>query len=55
MVQPSLSFDPIDEARRHWEERWTEEAATEFRRAADLTDNAPQRALLLRRAAKPAE
>jgi DNA-binding MarR family transcriptional regulator len=30
MVQPSLSFDPIDEARRHWEERWTEEAATEM-------------------------
>jgi len=32
-----------------------DEAAAEFRRAADLTDNAPQRALLLRRAAKPAE
>ena len=30
MAQPSLSFDPIDEARRHWEERWTEEAATEM-------------------------
>ena len=30
MVQPSLSFDPIDEARRHWEERWTEDAATEM-------------------------
>ena len=30
MVQPSLSFDPIDEARRHWEERWTEGAATEM-------------------------
>jgi RNA polymerase sigma-70 factor, ECF subfamily len=31
----------------------TEEAAAEFRRAADLTDNAPERALLLRRAANP--
>src|ERR1700754_4665180 len=30
MPQPSLSFDPIDEARRHWEERWTEDAATEM-------------------------
>src|SRR5882757_3546931 len=30
MVQPSLSFDPIDEARRHWEERWTGDAATEM-------------------------
>ena len=30
MAQPSLSFDPIDEARRHWEERWTEDAATEM-------------------------
>ena len=30
MPQPSLSFDPIDEARRHWEERWTEGAATEM-------------------------
>jgi RNA polymerase sigma-70 factor, ECF subfamily len=30
-----------------------EEAAAEFRRAADLTDNAPERALLLRRAANP--
>jgi DNA-binding MarR family transcriptional regulator len=29
MPQPSLSFDPIDEARRHWEERWGE-AATEM-------------------------
>jgi RNA polymerase sigma factor (sigma-70 family) len=28
-----------------------EEAATEFRRAADLTDNSPERSLLLRRAA----
>jgi RNA polymerase sigma factor (sigma-70 family) len=32
-----------------------EEAAAEFRRAADLTDNAPERALLLRRAANPTE
>ena len=30
MPQPSLSFDPIDEARRHWEERWSGEAATEM-------------------------
>ncbi len=30
-----------------------EEAAAEFRRAADLTANAPERALLLRRAANP--
>lgn len=30
MPQPSLSFDPIDEARRHWEERWSEGAATEM-------------------------
>jgi DNA-binding MarR family transcriptional regulator len=30
MAQPSLSFDPIDEARRHWEERWSEDAATEM-------------------------
>src|SRR6201995_1785471 len=30
MSQPSLSFDPIDEARRHWEERWTEGAAPEM-------------------------
>src|ERR1700759_5699503 len=30
MSQPSLSFDPIGEARRHWEERWTEGAATEM-------------------------
>jgi DNA-binding MarR family transcriptional regulator len=25
-----LPFDPIDEARRHWEERWTKRAATEM-------------------------
>jgi DNA-binding MarR family transcriptional regulator len=25
-----LPFDPIEEARRHWEERWTKEAATEM-------------------------
>jgi DNA-binding MarR family transcriptional regulator len=25
-----LPFDPIDEARRHWEERWTKQAATEM-------------------------
>jgi DNA-binding MarR family transcriptional regulator len=25
-----LSFDPIDEARRQWEARWSEEAATEM-------------------------
>src|ERR1700759_1169406 len=30
MPQPSLSFDPIDEACRHWRERWTEGAATEM-------------------------
>jgi DNA-binding MarR family transcriptional regulator len=30
MPQPSLSFDPIDEARRHWEGRWSEEAAAEM-------------------------
>jgi DNA-binding MarR family transcriptional regulator len=30
MPQPSLSFDPIEEARRHWEERWSGEAATEM-------------------------
>src|SRR5690242_14213784 len=30
MAQPSLSFDPIAEARRHWEERWTGDAATEM-------------------------
>lgn len=32
-----------------------EEAAAEFRRAADLTDNAPERSLLLRRAADAVE
>jgi DNA-binding MarR family transcriptional regulator len=25
-----LPFDPIEEARRHWEERWTKRAATEM-------------------------
>jgi DNA-binding MarR family transcriptional regulator len=25
-----LPFDPIEEARRHWQERWTSEAATEM-------------------------
>jgi DNA-binding MarR family transcriptional regulator len=25
-----LPFDPIDEARRHWQQRWTERAATEM-------------------------
>ncbi|MBS1864260.1 MAG: MarR family transcriptional regulator [Actinobacteria bacterium] len=30
MAEPSLSFDPIDEARRHWEERWSAGAATEM-------------------------
>jgi DNA-binding MarR family transcriptional regulator len=25
-----LPFDPIEEARRHWEERWTKQAATEM-------------------------
>src|SRR6201986_4679097 len=30
MPQPSLSFDPIDEAPRHWEGRGTEAAATEM-------------------------
>jgi DNA-binding MarR family transcriptional regulator len=25
-----LPFDPIDEARRHWEERWSKQAATEM-------------------------
>jgi DNA-binding MarR family transcriptional regulator len=25
-----LPFDPIDEARRHWEARWSEDAATEM-------------------------
>lgn len=27
---PPLPFDPIEEARRHWRERWSEEAATEM-------------------------
>jgi DNA-binding MarR family transcriptional regulator len=27
---PQLPFDPIEEARRHWRERWTDEAATEM-------------------------
>lgn len=30
MTAPPLPFDPIEEARRHWRERWTEEAATEM-------------------------
>jgi DNA-binding MarR family transcriptional regulator len=30
MPQPPLSFDPIDEARRHWAERWSDGAATEM-------------------------
>ena len=30
MPEPSLSFDPIEEARRHWEERWSGDAATEM-------------------------
>jgi DNA-binding MarR family transcriptional regulator len=30
MPQPPLSFDPIDEARRHWAERWDAGAATEM-------------------------
>lgn len=29
MSTRELPFDPIDEARRHWEERWPGEAATE--------------------------
>lgn len=29
MPSHQLPFDPIDEARRHWEERWTKRAATE--------------------------
>lgn len=28
-VQPDLPFDPIEEARRHWEERWPGEAGEE--------------------------
>jgi DNA-binding MarR family transcriptional regulator len=27
---PRLPFDPIEEARRHWRERWTDDAATEM-------------------------
>ena len=27
---PPLPFDPIEEARRHWRERWNEDAATEM-------------------------
>jgi DNA-binding MarR family transcriptional regulator len=27
---PPLPFDPIEEARRHWRTRWSEEAATEM-------------------------
>ena len=30
MNSPQLPFDPIEEARRHWQERWTDEAATEM-------------------------
>ena len=30
MPSHQLPFDPIDEARRHWEERWTKQAATEM-------------------------
>ena len=30
MPSHELPFDPIDEARRHWEERWTRQAATEM-------------------------
>ncbi len=30
MPGQQLPFDPIGEARRHWEERWNEEAATEM-------------------------
>lgn len=30
MTAPPLPFDPIEEARRHWRERWSEEAATEM-------------------------
>ena len=29
-MAPPLPFDPIEEARRHWLERWPEEAATEM-------------------------
>lgn len=27
---PQLPFDPIEEARRHWEERWTDDAARDM-------------------------
>lgn len=30
MSSPRLPFDPIEEARRHWRERWSEDAATEM-------------------------
>jgi DNA-binding MarR family transcriptional regulator len=30
MPSPELPFDPIEEARRHWEERWTRRAAGEM-------------------------
>ncbi|HEY2715724.1 MAG TPA: MarR family transcriptional regulator [Solirubrobacterales bacterium] len=30
MPSNQLPFDPIEEARRHWQERWTSEAATEM-------------------------
>lgn len=30
MTAPPLPFDPIEEARRQWRERWTEDAATEM-------------------------
>jgi RNA polymerase sigma factor (sigma-70 family) len=46
---PSVRGDLLSRLGRH------EEAAAEFRRAADLTDNAPERTLLLRRAASTAE
>jgi DNA-binding MarR family transcriptional regulator len=29
-VSSPLPFDPIEEARRHWQQRWPEEAATEM-------------------------
>lgn len=29
-MAPPLPFDPIEEARRHWRERWSEQAATEM-------------------------
>ncbi|HEY1853329.1 MAG TPA: MarR family transcriptional regulator [Solirubrobacterales bacterium] len=30
MPSQQLPFDPIEEARRHWRERWSEQAATEM-------------------------